>query len=130
MLKLTITGSVPSKKNSRIGIRLKPSAKYPNGRNINIPNNRYQEWNKASSRQVSTQVPIVPTIEQCKSIEIAFHMKDRRPRDLTNMAESVMDLLVDCEIIKDDCWSITGLLSLIPCGVDKENPRAEVLIYY
>lgn len=53
-------------------------------------------------------------------------MPDHRRCDLTNKAESVMDLLVDNGFIEDDCWQITGLIELSCGGVDKENPRVEI----
>ena len=33
--------------------------------------------------------------------------------DLTNKAESVMDLLVDYGVLKDDCWTVVPALGLV-----------------
>ena len=64
-----------------------------------------------------------------KGVQIEFYFLDKRGRDLTNMAESIMDLLVDCQILVDDKWQCTGPVHLIPCGIDKINPRAEVTLF-
>lgn len=48
--------------------------------------------------------------------------------DLTNKAESVMDLLVDCGIIVDDSWQVVEKLTLRIGGIDKKNPRVVVEI--
>jgi Holliday junction resolvase RusA-like endonuclease len=55
-------------------------------------------------------------------------MPDNRRTDLSNKAESIMDLLVDNGILEDDCWQIVPILALQGMKVDKENPRAEIFI--
>ena len=62
-------------------------------------------------------------------MNIYFYFPDNRIADLTNKAESIMDLLVDNKIIKDDNWRIIPELFLKSCGVNKQNPRAEIEIY-
>jgi crossover junction endodeoxyribonuclease RusA len=59
-----------------------------------------------------------------------WYMPDNRKTDLTNKAESIMDLLVDCKIIDDDCWQVIPRIMLDARGVDKENPRVTVWIKY
>lgn len=61
-------------------------------------------------------------------IQIEFWMPDNRRADLTNKAESVMDLLVDLKIITDDSWQCVPSLTLQSKGIDKINPRAEIWI--
>ena len=53
---------------------------------------------------------------------------DKRKADLTNKAESIMDLLVDTKIIEDDNWFIINNINLKFGGVDTKNPRAEIEI--
>ena len=48
--------------------------------------------------------------------------------DLSNKAESIMDLLVDNGVIEDDNWFEVPALASTFGGVDKANPRAEVVI--
>ena len=66
---------------------------------------------------------------QISAIEIVVFPATRRRGDLTNKAESVMDLLVDCKVIEDDNWFSVPRVNLIFGGVDRTNPRAEVTIY-
>jgi len=67
-------------------------------------------------------------VDACEFIAIKFFLPDNRRRDLTNMAESINDLLVDCGFIVDDRWQVTGPVCLYPSGIDKINPRAEIVI--
>lgn len=68
-------------------------------------------------------------IEKCK-VAITFFPETLRSADLSNKTESIMDLLVDCGIIKDDNWFVCSELTLKLGQVDKQNPRAEVTITY
>jgi hypothetical protein len=63
-----------------------------------------------------------------QEIQLVFWLPDNRKCDLTNKAESVMDLLVDCEVIEDDCWQVIPKLYLNAAGIDKEDPRVEIYI--
>lgn len=116
----TLTGGVPSKKNSRRQIRC-------GGRTINIPSKNYEEWHRDASMQLIAQRAKKIAGEYHK-VDIKLFAPDRRKGDLTNKAESIMDLLVDNGIIEDDNWFVVGGLHLFFGGVDKENPRAEVII--
>ena len=62
-------------------------------------------------------------------VEMMFYFPDKRRADLTNKAESVMDLLVDAGIIKDDNASVCPEVLLRFGGVDRERPRVEVGLY-
>jgi Holliday junction resolvase RusA-like endonuclease len=107
-LTFLLYGTVPSKKNSRINTR--------SGRSF--PSERYSAWHK----QVIRTLPAV-TVEGPVCINMAFALDSLRSRDLTNMAESVMDLLVDAGILADDNWKVcpeitlTGRLDRIAPGV-------------
>ncbi len=59
-------------------------------------------------------------------VSITFYPDTRRTFDLSNAAESVMDLLVDAAILADDSWSVVPDLSLHFGEVDPKNPRAEI----
>lgn len=111
---ITILGRIPSKKNSRINTK--------SGRSF--PSSKYTEWHKDASFQLKKFCPIDHSPED--GVQLKFWMPDNRRCDLTNKAESVMDLLVDNEFLEDDCWQITGLVELSCGGVDKENPRVEI----
>ena len=116
-IKLVITGRIPSKKNSRITTR--------SGRTF--PSKQYTKWHKDASIQLSLQVKKDFSFGSGRA-EIVFWMPDARKTDLSNKAESVMDLLVDNGIIKDDCWQVIDELFLRCDGIDRKNPRVEITL--
>jgi len=116
---LIIKGRIPSKKNSKMIVT---RGKRP----FLIPQAKYVEWHKQASLQIKEQKII--WCENIQEIQIEFWMPDNRQADLSNKAESIMDLLVDCEVIEDDRWQIVSRLTLSCAGIDKENPRAEIWI--
>ena len=65
--------------------------------------------------------------EPC-DVSIKYWLPDRRRRDLSNMTESVMDLLVDRGVLTDDSCNVVIKLTQRAMGRDKENPRTEVEI--
>ena len=67
-------------------------------------------------------------IENVQKVYILFSPPDARKADLSNKAESIMDLLVDAGIIKDDNWFEIPDLHLVRADIDRENPRAVVII--
>lgn len=69
-------------------------------------------------------------VENISKIEITIYAPDKRKADKTNKAESIMDLMVDAGIIEDDNWFVFPELNLKFGGVDREFPRAEVVIHY
>lgn len=114
MNKIIILGRIPSKKNSRINTR--------SGRSF--PSSKYTAWHKDASLQIKG----AEKIPNGSFISLHFFMPDNRRTDLSNKAESVMDLLVDNGIIEDDCWQVIPILSLKGCGIDRENPRVEIYV--
>lgn len=117
-MKLTIIGNVPSKKNSKklFFIRNRP---------IFAPSTNYEKWHKQALPQLLGKSPVEG---QIKDIELIFYPESKRKSDLTNKAESIMDLLVDAGIIEDDNWFVIPKVVLIFGGVDKNNPRCEITI--
>ena len=121
-IELTFLGRIPSKKNSRNIFVSKT------GKRMNIPSTAYKDWHKSTIADILNQLPepLVCVIE----VVLDFYMPDNRKCDLTNKAESIMDLLVDAKIIEDDCWQYVPMITLRACGVDKEKPRVNVTIKY
>lgn len=112
---VNIPGPIPSKKNS-----LQRIAR--GNRVFTVSSDAHQRWHRAAFWTLKGHKPVTGF----KGIEIRFWFKTNQASDLTNKAESVMDLLVDAKIIEDDCWQITGPVTLVPMGIDRVNPRAEV----
>lgn len=113
MSKIIIYGSTPSKKNSRINTR--------SGRSF--PSSKYTTWHKDATRQLHEGFKGT-NIKNGSMVCITFFAGDNRKFDLTNKAESIMDLLVDVGFLEDDNYSIVPELTLKFGGVDKGNPRA------
>lgn len=119
---ITLFGRIPSKKNSK---RVMCQGGFPKV----LPSEKYEDWHLDASWQLKAmraQLPKTP-IEKA-SITITFYPPDNIKADLSNKAESVMDLLVDCLVLSDDNWFVCGDLHLKFGGVDKLKPRAVIEI--
>lgn len=116
-MQLTIYGETPSKKNSK-------SLVFRGGRAFIFSGKTYKAWHTKQKRALQGGVKLKDITE----VGIVLYAGTRRKGDLTNKAESVMDLLVDCGIIEDDNWFEVPKISLQFGGVDKLSPRAEVTI--
>lgn len=114
MNKITLTGRIPSKKNSKIMVC---RGKTP----MLLPSAKYTEWHKDAMLQLKGVDKIDKDI-----LFLTFYSPDKRPSDLSNKTESIMDLLVDAGLIEDDNWFVIKKLVLIFGGVDKDNPRCEI----
>ena len=117
---IKLKGNVPSKKNSKRRVQ--------RGAHVfMIPSEAHEKWHKIQMAELQKPrlfVPIARISECC----LTFFHGDRRKNDLSNKAESVMDLLVDAGILEDDNWFVVPRLSLEFGGVDKENPRVVIRI--
>lgn len=116
---LVLPGRVPSKKNSK---RIVSAG----GRPRIISSEAFLAWHEEMMLRVRRHRPKTPILSA--SVTIQFFADSRRRFDLSNAAESVMDLLVDAEILADDSAFHVPALSLTLGGVEPTNPRAEVSI--
>jgi len=116
---INLRGRIPSKKNSKIMVC---RGRFP----ILLPSKAHKEWNEAQMWLLKGKTPPKP-LEYVK-IDITLIAPDKRATDLSNKAESIMDLLVDANYIKDDNWFCVPILNLRFDGVDKENCGAIVEI--
>ena len=116
-MRLVIPGRIPSKKNSRMIFR-------KGGRNFNIPSKQYKQWHQNAALHLLGKIKL----RDVKLIELKFFLPDNRITDLTNKAESIMDLLVDSSILINDSWQCVPELHLKAGGVDIINPRVEIRI--
>jgi Holliday junction resolvase RusA-like endonuclease len=120
LIKLTITGDTPSKKNGKEIIWNKKT-----GKPFLKSSDTHDNWHAQAMPQLLGK-PLING--QIKRVELVFYPKTLRRADCTNRAESVMDLLVDAGIIKDDNWFIVPEVYLKYGGYDRDNPRCEVVI--
>lgn len=117
-MKLIISGTTPSKKNSRINTR--------SGRSF--PSKIFSAWEKTAVPELKEQFdgPTITKYPLC--ITMIFFNKDNRRHDLDNQSSSILDTLVKADIIEDDNQNKVECLQLQYGGVDKENPRCELYI--
>lgn len=102
LLSYVLDGETPSKKNNRIGLR---SGK-------NIPSEKYRKWLQAKKIELFRQ-GIRQPIDKPVKISFVFYHKDERTRDTDNQISSILDLLKDSKVIKDDNWKIVRAISAI-----------------
>ena len=118
---ITITGRVPSKKNSK---RIVMAGSRP----MIISSKDYETWHTTASYELRLQMPRNLILSEPHKVSITLYAPNKVKGDLTNKAESIMDLLVDNGVIEDDNWFEVSHVSLTFGGVDKEDPRAAVEI--
>ena len=90
-----------------------------------IPSANHEAWHTQAMSQLNG---IKPVDKEINSTELIFYPSTKRKFDLTNKAESIMDLLVDAGIIKDDNYTIIPQIKLQFGSQDKTNPRAEIFL--
>lgn len=80
-------------------------------------------WRNQQPASIRNNLP-----RRVANIHIVFYPKTSVKADLSNKAESILDLLVDARILEDDNWYCVPELYLTFGGKDAENPRAEITI--
>ena len=129
MIQFTIKGNTPSKKNSK---RVFCRGKYP----VVLPSQLHENWHSEAlpdliiARQSEKKASLSRfPIENVQCIVLTFYRSTKRKYDLTNSAESIMDLLVDGGILEDDNMDVLPKVILRHGEKDKDNPRCEVFIF-
>ena len=122
MINLVVHGRTPSKKNSVMTM-------VRGGKVLHFPSNDYQKWHKQALGQLKTALKGSPRLEKVRAVHLCFYSENKRKFDLSNKAESIMDLLVDAGVLIDDNYDVVPELCLTYGGIDKGNPRCEITIY-
>ena len=117
-MRLIISGTAPSKKNSRINTR--------SGRSF--PSKRFTDWEKMALTELSLQFKGCKITGYPITVLMVFFNGDLRRHDLDNQSSSVLDTMVKAGIIEDDNQNCVNSLQLRYGGVDRENPRCEVFL--
>ncbi len=117
-LKIVFQGIPPSKKNSKQWI-------FRGGRRYLVPSENHNAWHEENMWLLKK---VKSKFETVSIIKIVFYPKDKIRRDLTNVTESLMDILVDAGIIKDDNWFVVAEINLKLGEVVSENARVELEI--
>jgi len=92
MIELVLEGSVPSKKNQRIN----------RGDGVSFPSKKFVQWQSDALKQVRIQTRqrfLVPV-----GVEVIIYFGTKVRSDLDNRLSSILDMLVEALVIKDDKW--------------------------
>jgi len=98
IVELTLEGNVPSKKNSRIN----------RGDGMSFPSKKYVEWELDALKQtrLQTKVRFIKPV----SIEVIVYFGTNIRADLDNRLTSILDMLVEGLVLKDDKWQDVPLM--------------------
>lgn len=119
-----ILGNTPSKKNQKQIIHVK-------GKPIIISSKRHNEWHKDASIQLlqhKRKINDGIMIDFPIKISLGFYAPNKRKYDLDNRASTILDLLVDGQIIVDDTWNIVQYIEIKHLGIDTKKARCIVTI--
>lgn len=119
MIHFTIPLAPVSKKNSQ-QILLNHSS----GKPFIMPSKQYKEYEESAGWFVPRNVYINYPV----NVKCLFYMPTRRKCDLSNMLESLDDVLVKYGLLEDDNYTIIESHDGSRVLYDKEDPRTEVYI--
>lgn len=86
-----------------------------------FPSKQYKAWLKNCPPIRSLNLEYV-------KLTYNYWFPDRRERDSENYIKAVSDYLVKQNVIANDSWKNILEMTIRPMGVDKLNPRVEILI--
>ena len=115
-MELTLLGKPITKKNSMQIISC-------GGRPRLIQSKAYLAYEKDCLKQILNQETMKIPIQ----VSCMYWLKDKRKTDLTNLLAAIHDILQKGHVIEDDALIVSLDGSRI-MGVDKLNPRVEVII--
>lgn len=95
------------------------------GKPFIISSGRFNEWHRTAMAEITSR-PIVEFDGPVK-IQIDYYFPTYRRTDLDNKTSSILDLLVDCNILTDDCWRLVPEL-IVTGNYDHNNPHTNILI--
>ena len=122
MIEITVPLAPVTKKNSMRIVRNRKTGK----RRI-MPSQKYMDYEAEAvwhCKRARVQRPIEEPVE----VKCLFYMPTRRRVDLTNLLESIDDVLVKAGVLKDDHSGIIVSHDGSRVLYDKDNPRTEVFI--
>lgn len=117
--RIILAGRIPSKKNSKRVFK-------NHGRTIVASSRNHEIWHRQALFELKEQK--IRKMEAPICVTMRFVFPDNRKSDLTNKAESVMDLLVDAGILEDDNVNVCPKVILEFAGVDKGCAGVEIFL--
>ena len=122
MIEITVPLAPVTKKNS---MRIMHSSK--TGKPFIMPSQKYMDY-EAEAVWYCIGAGVRCPIEEPVEVKCLFYMPTRRRVDLTNLLESIDDVLVKAGVLKDDHSGIIVSHDGSRVLYDKDNPRTEVYI--
>ncbi len=111
IVEITLEGSVPSKKNSRIN----------RGDGVSFPSNKFIQWQRNALKEVRMQTrhrffnPV--------SVELIIYFGTNIRADLDNRLTSILDMLVEGLVLRDDKWQDVPMIQ-VQAEYRKNKPGA------
>lgn len=100
IVELVLDGSIPSKKNSRINTSEGKS----------FPSKDFTQWQKTALTQVRMQTQ--KRFYNPASIEVIIYFATDAKADLDNKLTSILDMLVEAMVLRDDKWQQVPMIAL------------------
>lgn len=122
MIEITVPLAPITKKNHQEIMRNRKT-----GKPFAMPSRQYRNYEAAAvwhCKAAQVRVPIEDPVE----VKCLFYMPTRRRVDLTNLLESIDDVMVRAGVLKDDHSGIIVSHDGSRVLYDKDNPRTEVFI--
>lgn len=119
-LKLTLEGQCPSGKNAIVITRT----------GHRFPQKRFKEWRDSALEQIESQIKIPPKIAHPVNVIVHYWAQNRIRRDTPGIEDALWHVLEKAGIVEDDRWlGAEGCVKVfVNHGIDKENPRVEIII--
>ena len=100
IVELVLEGSTPSKKNSRIN----------RGDGMSFPSKKFADWQTYALQQVRVQTR--ERFYNPVSIEVIIYFGTDARADLDNRLTSILDMLVEGLVLRDDKWQDIPMIQL------------------
>lgn len=123
ILRLTYHGAVLSKKNSKRIIKNRRTGAPVIASNPAAKANENDMVTQFSLHAARLEGPIV-----CCAVDIKIFEPNLQRRDIDNQATSILDALVKAGMLVDDSFKCVRELGIRFAGIDRKNPRAEIVI--
>ena len=96
-----------------------------NGKRFIAPSEQYKEYEETALWYIPRNIP---TINYKVNVKCLFYMPTKRKVDLTNLLESIDDIMVNAGLLEDDNYNIIASHDGSRVRYDKAKPRTEVYI--
>lgn len=96
-----------------------------NGKRFVAPSKQYKNYEETALWYMPRNIP---TINYPVNVKCLFYMPTKRKVDLTNLLESIDDIMVKGGLLEDDNYNIISSHDGSRVCYDKDKPRTEVYI--